>query len=65
MKKMSEIAKLANVSQATVSRVLNGSTGVSPKKKARVMEWVRKTGFKPNRSAQTLAARKSHLISSV
>lgn len=59
---MKDIAKLAGVSQATVSRVLNGSAGVNPEKRARVMEWVRKMDFSPNATARTLAAHRSHLI---
>ncbi len=59
---MQEIAKLAGVSQATVSRVLSGSAGVSASRKAKVMEWVRKLDFEPNFSAQTLAANRSLLI---
>lgn len=62
MSTMKEIAKKAGVSQATVSRVLTGSTSVSREKRARVMEWVRKLNFEPNQSARTLAARRSQLI---
>ncbi len=62
MTTMNDIAKMAGVSQATVSRVLNGSAGVNPEKRALVMEAVRKTGFTVNTSARTLAAQKSFLI---
>ncbi|MBI9103034.1 MAG: LacI family DNA-binding transcriptional regulator [Spirochaetales bacterium] len=62
MKTMKDIARLAGVSQSTVSRVLSGSAGVSPARKAKVMEWVRKLDFEPNFSAQTLAAKRSLLI---
>jgi len=62
MKTMKDIAELAGVSQSTVSRVLNGSAGVSPARKAKVMEWVRKLDFEPNFSAKTLAANRSLLI---
>ncbi len=62
MTTMKEIAEKANVSQATVSRVLTGSTSVSMEKRARVMEWVRKLNFEPNQSARTLAANRSQLI---
>lgn len=59
---MTEIANKAGVSQATVSRVLNGSTAVSPETKALVMEWVRKLDFEPNQSARALASNRTHLI---
>ena len=59
---MKEIADKAGVSQATVSRVLNGSATVSRDKRARVMEWVRKLDFEPNLTARSLAANRSHLI---
>ena len=59
---MKEIAEKAGVSQATVSRVLNNHPSVSPVKRQRVMEWVRKLNFEPNYSAKTLAANSSQLI---
>jgi LacI family transcriptional regulator len=59
---MKEIAEKAGVSQATVSRVLNNHPSVSPAKRQRVMEWVRKLNFEPNYSAKTLAANSSQLI---
>lgn len=59
---MKEIAKLADVSQSTVSRILNGTANVSPEKKARVMELVRKTDFKPNLSARSLVSTRSQLF---
>lgn len=59
---MTDIAKKAGVSQATVSRVLNGSSSVSLETKALVMEWVRKLDFQPNQSAKSLASKRTHLI---
>ncbi len=47
MATMNDIAKLANVSLATVSRVLNGSSAVKDETKALVMEWVRKLDYYP------------------
>ena len=45
-----DVAKEANVSTATVSRVLNGSYSVTDEKKRRVMEAVEKVGYQiPNR----------------
>lgn len=62
MTTMKEIADMANVSQSTVSRILNGSAGVSPSKKARVMEVVRKLNYTPNQTARSLASSRTHLI---
>lgn len=49
-----EIARFANVSVGTVSRVLNGRPGVSPETRARVLEVVRIQGFVPNAAAREL-----------
>ena len=62
MATMKDIADKAGVSQATVSRVLNGSSSVTPATKSHVMEWVRKLDFQPNQSARALASKKSNLI---
>ena len=62
MATMKDVADKAGVSQATVSRVLNGSPGVSREKRSRVMESVRKLNFKPNLSARSLAANRSYLL---
>ncbi|MCM3763844.1 LacI family DNA-binding transcriptional regulator [Neobacillus niacini] len=59
---MKEIAKLANVSQSTVSRVINGNKGVNEEAAQRVLEVIEKVGFIPNKAAQTLKRSKSHII---
>lgn len=51
---MREIAKIAGVSSATVSRVINGSNLVRLKTAERVREIIRETKFVPNGSATTL-----------
>src|SRR5438445_10324568 len=51
---MSEIARMAGVSQSTVSRVLNGNTPVAPDKQAAVLEVIERLNFHPNVSAQGL-----------
>lgn len=57
MKKVTiyEVAKEANVSLATVSRVINGSTVVKEDTKKRVEEAINKLGYRPNAIAQGLA----------
>lgn len=57
-----DIAKKAGVSQATVSRVLNGSSSVSAETKQKVMEWVRKLEYTPNRIARSLSQKRSNLL---
>ncbi|MCF7943413.1 MAG: LacI family transcriptional regulator [Spirochaetia bacterium] len=59
---MKEIAEIAGVSQATVSRVLSGSSAVSPRARQTVMEIVQKHDYTPNYSARNLAMDQSFLI---
>jgi len=59
-----EVAKLAGVSPATVSRVFNGM-GVSEDKTAAVRDAARQLGFTPNRTARTLRKRASEVIALV
>ncbi len=51
---MREIAKIAGVSSATVSRVINGSNLVRPETAERVRQVIAETKFVPNGSATTL-----------
>ncbi|MBM7561683.1 substrate-binding domain-containing protein [Fusibacter tunisiensis] len=57
-----EIAELAGVSKATVSRVLNNSKPVSDDVRQRVLEVIENTNFKPNAVARSLSLSKTHLI---
>ncbi|WAA09396.1 LacI family DNA-binding transcriptional regulator [Fervidibacillus albus] len=59
---MKEIAKLANVSQSTVSRVINGKEGVNEKLAKRVLDVINEVGFVPNKAAQTLKQNQSYII---
>ena len=51
---ISDIARMAGVSNATVSRVINGTAKVSEEKTRRVKEAIRKTGYNPNEIARSL-----------
>lgn len=51
---MADIARLANVSKPTVSRVLNDSPLVSKETRERVLEVARQHGYAVNRNAQKL-----------
>jgi LacI family gluconate utilization system Gnt-I transcriptional repressor len=59
---LAEVARLAGVSEITVSRVMRNKTSVSESTRLRVMEAVRATGYVPNRIAGTLASAGSNLI---
>lgn len=47
MANLSDIARLAGVSLATVSRVVNGTARVAPEKRERILKAMRETGFRP------------------
>lgn len=57
-----EVAALAGVSRSTVSRVVNGSTAVSPEALAAVDAAIAQLNYAPNRAARSLASRQTHAI---
>ena len=57
-----EVAKMAGVSPATVSRVINGTAKVSAEKRARVLEVISATEFVPNEVARSLFRKSAKLI---
>ena len=57
-----EIAKLAGVSTATVSRVLNGNEKVNPVLSAKVMAVAKSLGYQPSPAARYMRSKKSGLI---
>jgi DNA-binding LacI/PurR family transcriptional regulator len=57
-----DVAKLAKVSQATVSRVFNNSKLVSEKTKLKVMEAASKLSYSPNLTARSLKSNKTQTI---
>ncbi|KQL45847.1 transcriptional regulator [Brevibacillus choshinensis] len=57
-----DIAQLANVSIATVSRVLNNSKPVRPELRDKVMRVVEETGFQPNAIARSLVNKETRII---
>ncbi len=59
---MHDIARLANVSMPTVSRVLNGSPLVSAETRDRVLEVARAQGYAVNRNAQKLRHTRTNTI---
>ena len=59
---MSDVAKLANVSMQTVSRVINDKDQVSVKTRAAVLAAIEQLGYRPNTIARALASRRSKSI---
>ncbi|MCT2536690.1 LacI family transcriptional regulator [Aquibacillus koreensis] len=59
---INDIAKMAGVSRATVSKVMNNYHGVNEKTKQKVLEVIQATGYSPTFSAKSLATKKSNLI---
>jgi DNA-binding LacI/PurR family transcriptional regulator len=59
---MKDVARHAGVSIATVSRVLNNSTGVRPALRSRVLDAVRALNYQRDRAARSLRVRRSQII---
>jgi DNA-binding LacI/PurR family transcriptional regulator len=62
---LEQVAALAGVSRATVSRVVNGSPKVSPAVRAQVERAVAKLGYVPNRAARSLVTRRADSVALV
>lgn len=60
-----EVAKLAKVSQATVSRVFSGEMTVKEDTREKVMEAAKVLGYTPNKIASSLSSRRSNIIAVV
>lgn len=59
---ISEIAKMAHVSTATVSRVINQSGYVKQETREKIIKIIEETGFQPNLVAKGLRTKQTHLI---
>lgn len=57
-----EVARLAGVSRATVSRTLNGSARVSDEARGRVLAAIATLGYEPDVIAQSLVRQRSRVI---
>lgn len=62
MVKMTDVARHAGVSIATVSRVLSGANVVSPDTHKRVMDVIAETGYAINQTAQSLSMQSAENI---
>ena len=59
---INDIARLANVSKKTVSRVINESPFVREETRTRIADIIKEVGFTPDPQARALAFRRSFLI---
>lgn len=59
---ITDVSKLANVSKATVSRVMSGSRGVREDSRLAVLKAAEELNYSPNVAAQNLATQSSHYV---
>lgn len=57
-----DVAREANVSMATVSRVVNGNPNVKPATRKKVHEVIERLGYRPNAVARGLASKKTTTV---
>ncbi|WP_111978887.1 LacI family DNA-binding transcriptional regulator [Algibacillus agarilyticus] len=62
MSTITEVSKLAGVSLATVSRVMNGTENVREATKEKVLAAMKELGYRPNAAARSLASNKSNSV---
>ncbi|WP_186578353.1 catabolite control protein A [Aquibacillus kalidii] len=57
-----DVAREANVSMATVSRVVNGNPNVKPATRKKVLSTIERLGYRPNAVARGLASKKTTTV---
>src|SRR3977135_1657087 len=57
-----DVAHPAGVGIGTISRVLNSSSQVSRKTRARVLDAIRRLGFRPNAQARRILKRRAEMV---
>ncbi len=57
-----DVAREANVSMATVSRVVNGNPNVKPSTRRKVLDCIERLGYRPNAVARGLASKKTTTV---
>jgi DNA-binding LacI/PurR family transcriptional regulator len=62
---LEHVARLAGVSRATVSRVVNGVDSVDPELREVVQQAIAETGYVPNRAARSLVTRRTGAVALV
>jgi LacI family transcriptional regulator len=59
---LEDVARIAGVSRATVSRVINSPSAVKPAVRERVEQVILEIGYQPNLAARSLASSRSQLL---
>lgn len=59
---MIDVAKAADVSHQTVSRVINNHPNVAPETRERVLKVIEELNYRPNRMARSLAAKQTRTL---
>lgn len=62
---MTDVARVAGVSQKTVSRVINDAPHVRSDVRERVLAAIRELGYRPNTAARALATQRTHVIGAI
>ena len=62
---LEQVAQVAGVSRATVSRVVNGAPNVDPDMQAAVRRAIEATGYVPNKAARSLVTRRTGAVAFV
>ncbi|MFC4556724.1 catabolite control protein A [Virgibacillus kekensis] len=60
-----DVAREANVSMATVSRVVNGNPNVKPATRKKVLSTIEQLGYRPNAVARGLASKKTTTVGAI
>ena len=60
-----DVARVAGVSHATVTRLLKGYAGIRPETRDRVDDAIRELGYRPNLTARSLTTGRSHRIAAL
>ncbi|WP_010532355.1 catabolite control protein A [Lentibacillus jeotgali] len=60
-----DVAREANVSMATVSRVVNGNPNVKPVTRKKVLNTIQELGYRPNAVARGLASKKTTTVGAI
>jgi LacI family transcriptional regulator len=59
---LEHIARLANVSRSTVSRVVNDEPNVRPELREQIWQVIRETGYQPHAAARSLVTRRTRIV---
>src|SRR5690625_209624 len=60
-----DVAREANVSMATVSRVVNNNPNVKPSTRKKVLQTIERLGYRPNAVARGLASKKTTTVGAI